>query len=363
MILHAPASRLQFLDAGELQLESGRVLERVTLAYETYGTLAPDGSNAVLIQHALTANSHVAAHDDADEAGWWGPMVGPGASIDTDRYFVVCANMLGGCGGTTGPASTAPGDGLPYGSRFPGVTLRDGVTLETRLADHLGIAAWHTVIGGSMGGARALEWAVMHPERVERLVVLAAPAYSNADQIAWAHTQLIAIESDPEYCGGDYLALGRTPENGLGLARRIAHLTYRHGSELDTRFGRERQRTSHPDERPEYYQVDSYLDHQARKLVNRFDAGAYAVLTRALRDHDITRGRGGLQEALGRIQADVTLIAIDTDRLYPPAQLEEIDRALASPPGVHTIRSLRGHDGFLMEHDQLAAILGATVFA
>lgn len=355
MAVTQPSALLQGI--GDLPLESGVILPDVELAYETFGTLNADRSNAVLIEHALTADSHVGS-TDPEEPGWWGPLVGPGAAFDTDRWFVICANMIGGCAGSTGPGTVAP-DGLPYGSRFPSISLRDSVVAESRLADALGISTFHSVIGGSMGGARALEWAVIYPERVGHVVVLAAPAYSNADQLAWAHTQSLAIEMDPEYCGGDYGALGRFPHRGLGLARRIAHLTYRDGEELNERFGHDFQE----EREPRYYRIDSYLDHQARKLVARFDANSYLVLTRALRDHDVRRGRGTLREALSGLTADVTLIAISSDRLYPPAQVREIAAALPRETPVHMIESARGHDGFLLEHDQLAVVLRAGVFA
>lgn len=349
MSVTGPAARTQAI--GDLPLESGEVLRGVEIAYETFGALNADRSNAVLVQHALTADSHVAT-TDPEEPGWWGPVVGPGQALDTDSLFVVCANMIGGCGGSTGPSSRAP-DGLPYGSRFPSITLRDAAHAEARLADALGIDTFRAVIGGSMGGARALEWAIEYPERVAHVVVLAAPAYSNADQLAWAHTQILAIEMDPDFCGGDYEALGRFPYQGLGLARRIAHLTYRDGEELGSRFGNKIQERRDP----RYYMIDSYLDHQARKLVARFDANSYLVLTRALRDHDVRRGRGSLEEALSAITAKVTLIAISSDRLYPPHQVQEISAALAAPVPVHTIESVRGHDGFLLEYEALADIL------
>ncbi|WP_349827838.1 homoserine O-acetyltransferase MetX [Brevibacterium litoralis] len=352
----------------DFRLESGYVFDEVTLAYETFGTLNAERSNAVLIQHALTADSHVtsgveeparAEHPGGFAPGWWEELVGPGRGIDTEDWFVVCTNALGGCNGSTGPTSAHP-DGLPYGSRFPHVTIRDMVHAEIALSDLLGIDRWHAVIGGSMGGARSLEWAVTAPERVEKLTVLAAPAYSDADHIAWAHTQINAIELDPDYCGGDYRALGRFPETGLGIARQIAHLTYRADAELNHRFGNDLQDPTPPHREGEsYYAIQSYLDHQARKLVNRFDAESYRVLTGALRDHDVRRGRSAdLAETLSTVTAEVQLLSISSDRLYTPGHVAQIGAALPGSPKPTIIPSWAGHDGFLTETAQLTDHIG-----
>ncbi|MER2138323.1 MAG: homoserine O-acetyltransferase, partial [Arthrobacter sp.] len=226
---------LQYASIGDLELETGGVLPNVVLGYETWGVLNADASNAVLIPHALTGSTHV-AQGATEEPGWWDGLVGPGRTIDTNRFFVVSVNMVGGCYGSTGPASADP-DGLPWGSRFPFVTIRDSVHAEARLADQLGIRRWHTVLGGSLGGARALEWAVTEPERVARCAVIAATAASTGEQIAFAQAQVAAIRLDPDFNGGDYYN-GRAPLAGLGLARRIAHITYRSEAELQYRFGR-----------------------------------------------------------------------------------------------------------------------------
>ena len=348
---------------GNLGLESGLELPGVRIAYESWGRLNPDASNAVLIQHALTGSTHV-ARGDCDEAGWWDGLVGPGQAIDTERYFVVAANLLGGCYGSTGPSSIAP-DGAPWGSRFPFVTLRDSVRAEARLADELGIGRWHAVVGGSMGGARALEWAVSYPERVRHAVVLASCAASTAEQIALAQAQVLAIEQDPDFRGGDYYD-GPIPAAGLGLARRIAHISYRSEAELGQRFGRSAQ----PGEAPvssrrglgrgaQRYQVEGYLDHQAAKLVQRFDANSYIVLTEALMSHDVRRGRGDLRSALARAAGvGFTVAAVSSDRLYLPAQSEELAAALPEPTPVRRIASDVGHDAFLLEIAQISALLG-----
>ena len=363
---------LRYARIGDLTLEAGGVLPEVTLAYETWGTLNADASNAVLVQHALTGSTHV-ARGSSDEEGWWEGLVGPGKPVDTDRYFVVAANMLGGCYGTTGPSSIAP-DGKPWGSRFPFTTIRDSVQAEARLADQLGIHAWFGVLGGSLGGARALEWAVSLPGRVRRCAVVAACAASTAEQIAFAQAQVLAIRQDPNYAGGDYYD-GAAPLAGLGLARRIAHITYRSGSELAARFGRDAQ----PGEAPlsqhrlstgqgaavaERYRVEGYLDHQAQKLVRRFDANSYIAITEALMSHDVARGRGTLKHALAAAAGvDFLVAAVASDRLYYPEQSHELAAALPGDVPVHTIDSPIGHDGFLTETDKVGELLRRGLFA
>ncbi|MHA7209904.1 homoserine O-acetyltransferase MetX [Arthrobacter sp. MDT1-65] len=355
---------LRIASIGPLALETGGELPDVQLAFETWGRLDPDGSNAVLVQHALTGSSHV-ARGASEEEGWWDSLVGPGRTVDTDRYFVVSINMLGGCYGSTGPASPAP-DGTPWGSRFPFVTIRDSVRAEALLADQLGVGRWHSVLGGSMGGARALEWALMYPERVARCAVVACTAASSAEQIAFAQAQLQAIRLDPAYRRGDYYD-GPHPDAGLGLARRIAHITYRSELELEARFGRAEQ----DDEQPfgavlpadrGRYQVESYLDHQADKLVHRFDANSYVVLTEALMSHDAARGRGSLASALGASTSEFFIAAVDSDRLYFPAQSTRLAAALPGAVPVHMISSPVGHDAFLTQIHQLDDQLRATFY-
>jgi homoserine O-acetyltransferase len=351
------ARRWHALDA-DLPLELGGSLPGVEVAYETWGELARDGGNAVLVLHALTGDSHVtgAASDGHPTAGWWSDLVGPGRGIDTDRWFVVCPNVLGGCQGTTGPSSTAP-DGRPWGSRFPRTTVRDQVAVETALADSLGIDRWAAVVGGSMGGMRALEWAVSSPSRVASLGVLASTAAASAEQIALCTAQLAAVRADPAFRGGDYhaAAAGEGPHVGLGLARRIAHVSYRSEPELQERFARSPQGQEDP-LRGGRFAVQSYLDHHADKLVRRFDAGSYVALTEAMNSHDVGRGRGGLPAALGRVTARTTVISIDSDRLYPPYQQEQIAAGVTGAE-LHSIGSRFGHDGFLLEVGALTPIL------
>lgn len=350
---------------GEHHFEFGGYLPEVELGFETWGTLADDGSNAVLVMHALTGDAHV-AQGDSQSDGWWEGFVGPGATIDTNEYFVVSINMVGGCNGSTGPASLDE-QGVPYGSRFPFVTIKDSVRLEARLAKRLGIDSWHAVIGGSMGGARALEYAVQFPQQVKNLVVMASSAQATAEQIAFAQVQTQSIRLDPHFCNGDYYGNEARPDAGLGLARRLAHITYRSEAELETRFSRNPQEGEKPTGQLEgargRYQVESYLDHQASKLVNRFDANSYLVLTEALMSHDVARGHESLEAALARLaKVNVVVAAVTSDRLYFPEQSVKLASSLAKPKPVHYIDSPIGHDGFLTDAKQLDGVLRTLVF-
>lgn len=349
----------RFADIGPLELESGNRLPAVRVAYETWGELNETGTNAVLVLHALTGDSHV--HGEAGPghrtAGWWNSLVGPGAPIDTDKYFVVAPNVLGGCQGTTGPASAAP-DGKPWGSRFPHVTVRDQVAAEIALTDQLGIDSWALVIGASMGGHRVLEWAVTAPSRVRAIAPIATAAATSADQIAWAHPQIAAIRGDAGFHGGDYYGLpdGEGPHRGLAIARQIAHTTYRSAFELGERFGRLPQHGENPMDGGRFA-VQSYLDHHGDKLVRRFDANSYLVLTESMLTHDLGRDRGGVEAALATVTADALVVAVDSDRLFPVEQSERIASNIPGAGLVHVIKSDHGHDGFLIEHEQLGTVV------
>ncbi|WBL18827.1 homoserine O-acetyltransferase MetX [Citricoccus sp. NR2] len=347
---------LRYADLGRFDFETGGQLPQIRLAYETWGELNSDGSNAILIEHALTGNSHVAASDASDEPGWWEGLVGPGRPIDTEKWFVVSANMLGGCDGSTGPSSLDD-DGRAWGSRFPFVTIRDAVHAEARLADALGIRVWHAVLGGSMGGARALEWAATYPDRVRGFGVFAAGAHSTAEQIAFAQAQVEAIRLDPNFHGGDYYDADHVPSGGLGIARRIAHITYRSEAELEARFGRAAQPGEDPFGSPTRrngrYQVESYLDYKAISLAKRFDANSYLALTEALMSHDVGRNRGGEAAALSRVTATPFIAAVTSDRLYLPEQSDQLAAQLPGDVPVFMIDSPIGHDGFLTDLEQL----------
>ncbi len=351
-----PVADRRFADLGALRLENGEILPSVRLAYETWGELDDAKSNAVLILHALTGDAHVLGEAGPGQPtpGWWPQIVGPGRIIDTDRYYVVAANVLGGCQGSTGPCSPAP-DGRPWGSRFPVVSTRDQVLAEARLADLLGIDVWNLVIGASLGGHRAIEWAATYPDRVARLIVVASGAQTTAEQAAWAHTQIRAIELDPAWRGGDYHAFDEGPVRGLALARQIAHTTYRSPSELDTRFGRLPQREEDPLHGGRLA-VESYLDYHGEKIVRRFDAGSYVALTRSMFSHDIGRDRGGQKEALKRVKAQTLVVAVDSDRLFYPEQVWQMADGIRGAY-YREIHSDHGHDGFLIEGDQLTALL------
>jgi homoserine O-acetyltransferase len=334
-----------------LRLERGGVLPGVQVAYETWGRLSASADNAVLVLHALTGDSHAAgpAGPGHPTIGWWDGLIGPGRVLDTDRWFVVAPNALGGCQGTTGPASISE-DGRPWGGRWPDITIGDQVRAEAAVADELGIRRWAAVIGGSMGGMRALEWAVGHPERVARAAVLACGAVATAEQIGLCAVQVQAIIDDPGWQGGDYHLgpAGSGPERGMALARRVAQISYRSEAELQERFGA---RTG-PDGR---FEVASYLDHHAGKLAHRFDAGSYVALTRAMMTQDVGRGRGGFAAALAACPVPFTVAGVDSDRLYPLRLQEDIASLTGAP--LRLIRSRAGHDAFLIETDQIATIL------
>ena len=362
-----PPGDRRFAELGRLRLELGGVLEQVSVAYETWGTArrGADGTiaNAVLVLHALTGDAHVVGPPGPGQPtpGWWQGLIGPGAAIDSEQWFVVAANVLGGCQGTTGPSSLAP-DGRPYGSRFGRVTIRDQVTVEARLADALGIDRFACVLGGSMGGMRSLEWAVSYPDRVGAALVLATCAAASAEQIATQTIQVLAVHTDQDWCGGDYLAVGRRPEAGLGVARRIAQLTYRSEQELQSRFAAMPQAAENP-LLGGRYAVQSYLDHHAAKLVERFDAGSYAVLSDAMTTHDVGRGRGGVHAALASASVPVVVAGIDSDRLYPLWQQQLMADLLPGCAGLDVVESIHGHDGFLIETEAVAALVAKALAA
>jgi homoserine O-acetyltransferase len=355
--------RRQFFALGDLTLEADPmgVLPGVTMAFETWGELNAAKDNAIYIAHALTGDSHVwgPAEPGHHTGGWWNAMVGPGRPVDPAKHFIVSANVIGGCQGTTGPASAHPDDGKPWGSRFPYVTMRDMVTAEIALADYLGIDRWRLMAGPSMGGMRAIEWAVTVPDRVGAIAPVGSTAAATADQIAWSTSQVAAIRADPKFRGGDYYDAvdGDGPHVGMGIARMIAHTTYRSESELADRFGRSYQGTGDPLGKGGQFAVQSYLQHHARKLARRFDANTYIRLAQSIQSHDVGRDRGGVETALARYTNPALVVAVDSDRLYPLKNSQRLDAALSGSNGVKVVHSPVGHDGFLVESGQLNAFM------
>ena len=363
--------RRQFAMLGTLDLEMGvtpwgSVLDATTVCFETWGTLNADASNAVLVLHGFTADAHAAGPVGLGhpEAGWWDGAIGPGLSIDTNRFFVVCPNVLGGCQGSTGPASSAP-DGEPWGSRWPVTTIRDMVSAERGLADTLGIACWFAVVGVSLGGMRALEWSIGSPDRVARAVVIGCGAQSSAEQIALQSIQMQSITDDDAWCDGDYYDKGdgRGPVRGMGLARRLGHLTYRSEIELHQRFANR----SQPGEdaldprRRGRYAVQSYLDYAAERLERRFDPNTYLAITEAMNHHDVGRTRDGVAAAMKQITAKLTIVGLDGDRLYPIRQQRELAFLAPVATDVQVVHSMYGHDAFLVDVEQTGAFVAAAL--
>ena len=354
---------LEFPNDRPVALDSGKTLQQVTIAYETWGQLNSDKSNAILLCHAWTGDSHAAgsAQDGQPTPGWWDGLVGSGCAIDTDKYFVVCTNSLGGCQGSTGPASLHPLDGKPYGSRFPVITVRDMVRAQVRVSDLLGIDVWHSVIGGSMGGMQVLEWGITFPHRVRTLVPIATCLQATAQQIAWGAIGRRSIRLDPKWRGGDYYdaAVGDGPWQGLAIARMVAQVTFRSDNVFTDRFGRELADTD-----ADYnglglwdkFEVENYLDHHGDKLIRRFDTNSYLIIGKAMDLHDVARGRGSLQTAASRITAPVLSMGISSDILYPTYQQKQIREIISESGGsceYVEIDSPHGHDAFLINLDQV----------
>jgi homoserine O-acetyltransferase/O-succinyltransferase len=351
-----------------LPLESGHYLSPILVAYESWGTLNPAGDNAILVCHALTGDSHAAGkYDPADtRLGWWDPLIGPGRAFDTDRYFVVCANVLGGCQGTTGPSNLDPFTRRPYGSAFPQVTVRDIVRLQHGLLEHLGVHRLAAVAGGSLGGMQVLEWLVTFPEFVEAAIPIGASLAHTAQGIAFNLVGREAIMNDPDWQGGNYYGTGRTPDRGLSIARMLGIITYQSDESMTHKFAR--RSTSeyarpdlHTNER-DLFQVESYLRYQGDSLCKRFDANSYLVLSRAMDLHDVGRDRGGVQAALSKVDPSTRtlVIGISSDILFPThLQREIVDRLHSANRHAeyHEITSPWGHDAFLIEYDQLTTAI------
>lgn len=340
--------------AADLPLDSGQWLPRPAVAYETLGTLNADRSNAVLICHALTGDQYVATdHPLTGKSGWWTRMVGPGKPIDPARHFIICSNVIGGCMGSEGPASPHPEDGKPWGLRFPVVTIADMVRAQAGLLDALGIDTLLAVVGGSMGGMQALQWAASYPERVRSVLAIATAARHSAQNIAFHEVGRQAIMADPKWKGGSYTP-GNGPANGLAVARMAAHITYLSEEGLTAKFGRHLQQgTEKGFGFDADFQVESYLRHQGMSFVDRFDANAYLYITRALDYFDLAEGYGGkLAEAFAATNARFCVISFDSDWLYPTSEARRVVQALVAA-GRHAsfveLASPFGHDAFLLD--------------
>jgi homoserine O-acetyltransferase len=357
----APTPR-QFITLDELALENGAHLRPVTIAYETWGTLNAAQNNALLLCHALTGDSHAAAPEAPDDprAGWWNPLIGPGRVFDTERFFIICANVLGGCYGTTGPTSPDPDDGEPYRLRFPLVSIGDMVAAQRALLAHLGIPRLALVAGGSIGGLQALEWAIRYPDLVDRAIVIAASLRLGVQGLAIDDIARQAIMGDPAWQQGNYPPEAG-PALGLTIARMLAMLTYTSPVGMAERFGRRpAARESHLPAFGPRLAVETYLHYQGAKLVRRFDANTYLYLSSAMDRYDATAPYGSELAALARISAEVLTVGIDTDWLFPAADVRALAEGITAAGGrarYAELTSLEGHDAFLKEWNQLDALL------
>ncbi|MGK2908892.1 MAG: homoserine O-acetyltransferase MetX [Sphingobium sp.] len=353
---------------GALPLDSGAMLAPVDIAYETYGTLDADASNAILICHALTGDQYVASqHPLTGKPGWWWRMVGEGKPVDPARHFIICANVLGSCMGSSGPASVDPARDEPFAMRFPVITIGDMVRAQAMLLDHLGVGKLRAVIGGSMGGMQALTWPTLYPERVESALVIASTARHSAQNIAFHEVGRQAIMADPRWRGGDYYADNDVPSAGLAVARMAAHITYLSEAGLTEKFGRKLQaRPDSPGGQKTFgfdadFQVESYLRHQGLSFVDRFDANSYLYITRAMDYYDIAEDHeGSLARAFARTKARFCVVSFDTDWLYPTAESRVIVHALnasGAPASFVELSSPFGHDAFLLEAPELNRVV------
>jgi len=356
--------RLDVAALHPLPLDCGVALAPFTVAYTTYGTLNADKSNAILVCHALTGDQFVAeTHPITGKPGWWQTMVGPGLTLDTERYFIICANVLGGCMGSTGPADINPQTGKPWGLSFPVITIRDMVRAQVRLIDHLGIDTLFCVTGGSMGGMQVLEWAATYPHRVFSAMPIATAARHSAQNIAFHEVGRQAIMADPEWCGGAYQSQGKRPERGLAVARMAAHITYLSEAALHRKFGRslqDRERVSFGFDAD--FQVESYLRHQGSTFVDRFDANSYLYITRACDYFDLAAEHGGtLANAFQGTKTRFCIVSFTSDWLYPTSENRAVVHALnaaAANVSFVEIATDKGHDAFLLDEPEFFATVG-----
>ena len=345
-----------------LLLDCGKKLGPVNVRYETYGTLSGKKDNAVLILHALSGDAHVAGYHSENDGkpGWWDEMVGPGKSFDTDKYFIVCSNVLGGCSGTTGPRSINPSTGICYNMDFPVITIGDMVKVQFKLMEHLGIEKWLAIVGGSMGGMQALEWAVEYPERVAGVIPIATTSRLSSQSIAFNWVGREAIMSDPDWQGGNYGE--KAPEKGLSIARMLGHITYLSDESMDEKFGRKLQQAQEYKYDFSYnFEVESYLNYQGRRFVERFDANSYLYISRAMDYFELSaKAQGNIYEAFSKVKSSFLVVSFSTDWLFPPNQSQDIVRALRTNSIDVTycnIDSAKGHDAFLLESDVLGRLI------
>ncbi len=339
----------EILTLDKFRFESGAEIRQVNVAYETYGTLNSTGTNAILICHALTGNSHASSYNDSSRLpGWWEGVIGRGKAFDPSKHFIVCSNFLGSCYGTTGPTTIDPTTGKIYAADFPQMTVRDMVKLQHELLKFLDVKKLLTVTGGSLGGMQTLEWALLYPELVETIIPIATSAKHSAWAIGLNEIQRKAIFDDPAWKNGYY---DEQPPKGLATARMIAMMTYRSQISLEKKFGREIRNNGLNEPKP-FYQIESYLHYQGEKLVDRFDANTYVYITRAMDLHDVSKNHGTANKALGKIKARTLCVGIDTDILYPAYEQKEICAAITGAE-YFEIKSIHGHDAFLIEFDQL----------
>ena len=338
----------------ELELECGENLGPVTLAYETYGSLNENRSNAILILHALTGDAHAAGFHEGDkDPGWWDSMIGPGKAFDTNRYFVVCSNVIGGCKGSTGPSSIDPKTGRPYGLNFPIITIKDMVNAQRCLIDHLGIDKLLSVAGGSMGGMQALQWVVSYPDRVGSVIPVATTANHSPQQIAFNEVGRQAIMADPNWNDGDYYGK-ELPAKGLGVARMVGHITYMSDVSMSEKFGRRFKDVKQPFKFSPEFEVEGYLQYRGDNFIKRFDPNSYLYITKAIDYFDLSNGKG-LHESLKGTKSRFLIIGFKSDWLYPAYQSQEIARAckLAGVEAVYCeLNSTYGHDAFLVEVEE-----------
>jgi homoserine O-acetyltransferase len=365
-----PIKTLTIAKDGNFTLESEETFGPITIAYETWGTLNEDKSNAILIIHALTGDTHVCSAYDKDNTtpGWWDNIVGPGKAIDTDTYFVICSNYFGGCSGTTGSASIDPKTGEPYGLNFPIITVRDMLNVQKVLIDHLGIKCLKAIIGGSLGGMLVLEWSVTYPDMMENAIVIASSHRSSSQVIAFGEVGRNSIMADPDFQGGNYYG-DKPPHRGLSIARMLAHITYLSKDAMESKFGRDIKEEIRESDKlygvfGPMFQVESYLRYQGKKFVDRFDANSYMYITKAMDMYDISRGEKTLTDVLNSVRCRMLVISFTSDWHFPPSDSWDIVKAMMNHGrniSYVNIESPYGHDAFLIKNEQMERMISSFI--